>query len=314
MYCHSPARRKLSAFIPAFIIALIISHLSLTAFAQRHQTRPRRETATQPAGSTLPTLVTLGSDVVNSATRIIQDDPYAEFRDARYSNAGLLSERDETRLGQQLHVEVGKRYRLTNDGLERANRIGQRVARKSLRPTLVYHFYVIEDNQINAFSGPGGYVYVTTALMKLANDDELASVLSHEVGHVVARHSLKSLQQRQAVGGLADLVGSITGVAGDAAQELGKTAAQMVGSGLLAVHSREEEREADFLGVRGMFKAGFNAEGMITMFQKLQSISQSDASLLGTLFRDHPDVQERIDNTRYEITRLRRAPSRANGR
>jgi predicted Zn-dependent protease len=310
MYFHSPARRRLAAFI----LALIISQVSLTAFAQQRKTRTRPQAETQPAGSTLPTLVTLGSDVMNSAARVLQEDPYAEFRDARYSNAGLLSERDETRLGQQLHIEVGKRYKLSNDGLDRAGRIGQRVARKGLRPNLVYHFFVINDKEINAFSGPGGYVYVTTALMKLANDDELASVLSHEVGHVVARHSLKALQERQAVGGLADLVGSITGVAGDAAEELGKTAAQMVGSGLLAVHSREEEREADFLGVRAMFKAGFDADGMITMFQKLQGISQTDAGLLGSLFRDHPDVQERIDNTRYEISRLRRTPSRANGR
>ncbi|MEA2175237.1 MAG: hypothetical protein QOD00_2829 [Blastocatellia bacterium] len=309
---HSPARRRLAAVI----LSLVISHIiPLASFAQQRKPRVKREMATTtPAGSQLPALVNLGSDVLNSATRIIQDDPYAEFRDARYSNAGLLSERDEMRLGQQLHLEVGKRYTLTNEGQERANRIGQRVARRGLRPNIAYHFYVINEKEINAFSGPGGYVYATTALLKLANDDELASVLSHEVGHVVARHSLKSVQQRQAVGGLADLVGSITGVAGDAAEELGKTAAQMVGSGLLAVHSREEEREADFLGVRALFKAGFNSEGMITMFQKLQRISQSDAGLLGTLFRDHPDVQERIDNTRYEISRLRRPASRAGGR
>jgi predicted Zn-dependent protease len=309
---HSPARRRLAAVI----LSLVISHITpLASFAQQQKPRVKREMATTtPAGSQLPALVNLGSDLLNSATRIIQDDPYAEFRDARYSNAGLLNERDEMRLGQQLHVEVGKRYTLTNEGQERANRIGQRVARRGLRPNIAYHFYVINEKEINAFSGPGGYVYTTTALLKLANDDELASVLSHEVGHVVARHSLKSIQQRQAVGGLADLVGSITSVAGDAAEELGKTAAQMVGSGLLAVHSREEEREADFLGVRAMFKAGFNSEGMITMFQKLQRISQSDAGLLGTLFRDHPDVQERIDNTRYEISRLRRPASRAGGR
>jgi predicted Zn-dependent protease len=309
---HSHARRRLAAVI----LSLVISHIiPLASFAQQQKPRVKREmVTTTPAGSRLPALVNLGSDVLNSATRIIQDDPYAEFRDARYSNAGLLNERDEMRLGQQLHIEVGKRYTLTNEGQERATRIGQRVARRGLRPNIAYHFYVINEKEINAFSGPGGYVYVTTALLKLANDDELASVLSHEVGHVVARHSLKSVQQRQAVGGLADLVGSITSVAGDAAEELGKTAAQMVGSGLLAVHSREEEREADFLGVRALFKAGFNSEGMITMFQKLQRISQSDAGLLGTLFRDHPDVQERIDNTRYEIGRLRRPASRAGGR
>ena len=306
----SPARRR--AII--ILLALIVIAQALPASAQqkRRPRTPRRETRTTgaPAGSTLTTVAVVGSDVAASAARLLQSDPYAEFRGARYSNAGLIAERDEARLGQRLHQEVGKRYSLSAEGAERVSRIGQRVARNSLRPALAYHFYVIDEQEINAFSGPGGYIYVTTALIRLANDDELASVLSHEVGHVVARHSLKSLQQRTAVGGLADLFGSVTGIAGETAEELGKTAAQIVGSGLLAVHSREEEREADFLGVRAMHAAGFNTEGMITMFQKIQRLSQTNSSLLGSIFNDHPDVQERIDNTRYEITRLRRPSTR----
>lgn len=309
MHRHSPARRRLWAL--AFAIRLTL-FVSLAPAQQPQQPQPPPEST--PPGSMLPSILALGSDTLNSATRILQDDPYAEFRNTRYSNAGLINERDEAKLGQQLHLEVAKRYSLVSEGQVRANRIGQRVARTGQRPALAYHFYVIDAPEINAFSGPGGYVYVTTALLRLANDDELASVLSHEVGHVVARHSLKTLQQSRAVGGLADLVGSITGVAGSEAEELGKTAAQLVGSGLLAVHSREEEREADFLGVRALPRAGFNPEAMITMFQKLQRISQSNASLLGTLFSDHPDVQERIDNTRYEITRMRRASPRATRR
>ena len=141
--------------------------------------------------------------------------------------------------------------------------------------------------------------------MNLANDDELASVLAHEVGHVVARHSLKTIQQSQTLGGLANLFGSITGVAGETAGQLGTAAASIVASGLLAVHNREEEREADFLGVHAMAKAGFNPEGMITMFQKLQRINRENSDLLGSLFNDHPDVDERISNTRYEINRMR---------
>ncbi len=295
------------------LLALFLLAQTLPASAQqkRRTRRPQRETTTSaPTGSPLSTVAVVGSDVAASAARLLQTDPYAEFRGARYSNAGLITERDEMRLGQRLHQEVGKRYSLLQEGAERVNRIGQRVARTSLRPGIAYRFYVIDEEEINAFSGPGGYVYVTAALMRLAGDDELASVLSHEVGHVVARHSLKSLQQREAVGGLADLFGSITGVAGETAEELGKTAAQLVGSGLLAVHSREEEREADFLGVRALHAAGFNTEGMITMFRKILNISRTNSSLLGSIFNDHPDVQERIDNTSYEIARLRRPATR----
>jgi len=80
----------------------------------------------------------------------------------------------------------------------------------------------------------------------------------------------------------------------------------MVSEGLLTIHTRDEEREADFLGVRGMVRAGFDPQAMITMFQKLERIEQQDSNLLGSLFSDHPDVEERISNTRYEIARMRR--------
>ncbi len=263
---------------------------------------PGRETrAGEYAFSTIKTRSSSGLSPVR---RLAEDDPYAEFRGARYSNDGLLNERDEKQLGARLHAEMGKKFKIIGVGAERAGRIGQRVAGAGLRPNLVYHFFVIENREINAFSMPGGYVYITTALMKLVNDDELAAVLSHEVGHVVARHSLKALQRSQFLGGVADLIGSITGIAGERAGEMGATAARIVASGLLAVHSREEEREADFLGVRALPKAGFNPAGMITIFQKLQRISQADSDLLGSLFSDHPDAQERIDNTRYEIKRM----------
>ena len=114
------------------------------------------------------------------------DDPYSDFRNVRYSNAGLLNERDEIKLGAQLHREVTKKFNLTDVGLDRVERIGQRCARASLRPSLVYKFHVIQGREINGFSIPGGHVYVTTALLRMANDNELGAVLCHEVGHLVA--------------------------------------------------------------------------------------------------------------------------------
>lgn len=234
------------------------------------------------------------------------DDPYSDFRNARYSNAGLLNERDEIKLGTQLHREVTKKYNLTDVGLDRVDRIGQRCVKASLRPTMLYKFHVIQSREINGFSLPGGHIYITTALLRLANDNELASVLSHEVGHVVARHSLKTLKKSQEYDDMAKQLGELTGVAGDIARDLGVAVGQMVGSGFIMIHTREEEREADFLGVRTMPKAGFDPQGMVTMFQKLQRIEESNSDLLGSLFSDHPDAEERIANTRYEIARMKR--------
>lgn len=242
-----------------------------------------------------------------ATTAFVQlDDPYSDFRNTRYSNAGLLNERDEVKLGAQLHRAVTRKYRLTDVGLNRVERVGQRCARVSLRSSLLYKFHVIQSREINGFSLPGGHVYVTTALLRLGNDDELASVLAHEVGHIVARHSLKTLKQKQEYDEIAKSLGELTGVAGDAARDLGVALGQIVAQGFLTVHTRDEEREADFLGVRGMARAGFDPQGMVTMFQKLERIEEQDPNLLGTLFSDHPDAQERMANTRYEIARMRR--------
>jgi predicted Zn-dependent protease len=296
MHSMHPVRNKLFALL--FALALFFTPLSVSAQKQSDNEVPA-------VGSPVSSLFDLGASVLTSATRMVAEDPYSEFRSAHYTNAGLLSERDEARLGDRLYEEVAKKYTIISAGQERANRIGQRVARTSLRPNMNYRFHVIESKEINAFSGPGGHVYVTSGLMNIANDDELASVLAHEVGHVVARHSLKTIEQSQTLGGLANLFGSITGVAGETAGQLGTAAASIVASGLLAVHNREEEREADYLGVHAMAKAGFNPQGMITMFQKLQRINRENSDLLGSLFNDHPDVDERISNTRYEINRMR---------
>lgn len=290
---------RLTAF--AFALALFVTSIS-NAFAQD---RPQEKAAPLTVGSAISSLLTVGENTLAEVTRIVQSDPYWQFRGASYSNSGLMTEQDEMRLGNQLSVEVGKRYKLVAAGQERVNRIGQRVARASLRSNINYRFHVISDKEINAFSGPGGHIYVTTALVDLANDDELASVLSHEVSHVVARHSLKTIQQSQNLRGLAELVGSVTGIVGNTAQEFGTAAATIAASGLLAVHNREEEREADFLGLHALNKAGFNSQGMVTMFQKIQKVGERDSSLLNAIFADHPAVDERIENTRYEINRMK---------
>jgi len=256
----------------------------------------------------MPAVTTRGLDRINASSKhpAQYDDPYSEFRNARYSNAGLLNERDEIKLGMQLHREVTKKFNLTDVGLTRVDRLGQQCAQASLRPGLTYKFHVIQGREINGFSLPGGHIYVTTALVRLANDNELGAVLCHEVGHVVARHSLKTLKKSKEYDDIANQLGEFTGVAGSIARDLGVSLGQMIGAGFLTIHSRDEEREADYLGVREMPGAKLDPQGMITMFQKLQRIEERDSDLLGSLFSDHPDATERIDNTKYEIARMRR--------
>jgi len=277
----------MKTLIRTSLVALLLTSLFFTATVQRSGAVARDSASTGNAS-------------------VQYDDPYAEFRNASYSNAGLLNERDEIKLGAQLHREVTKKYNLTDVGLARVDRLGQRCVRASLRSNLAYKFHVIESREINGFSIPGGHIYITTALIKMANDDELGSVLCHEVGHVVARHSLKTLKKSREYDDIANSLGALTGVAGSVARDLGVALGKMGGALMVTIHTRDEEREADFLGVRAMPGAGMNPDGMVTMFQKLLRIEQQQSDLLGSLFSDHPDAQERIDNTRYEIGKMKR--------
>jgi predicted Zn-dependent protease len=283
-----------------FVVVLLLAGV-VAASAQKVDNSLTMPTVGSPTGA----VTELGSTILNSTSAVFDDDTYAQFRSAKYSNEGLMTEADEIKFGNDLHTEFSKKFKYTNTGLERATRIGLRVAKYSARPGLPYKFFIVEDKEINAFSAPGGHVYITTALMNLATDDELAAVLSHEIGHVVARHSLKSLQQTQAVDSLASVVGAVTGILGDDAAALGKLAGQLVASPLVMAHDREQEREADFLGVHIMTKAGYEPNGMVTMLRKMDKISKSNSDLLGSFFSDHPDTNERISNTEFEIKRIK---------
>src|SRR5205085_12525170 len=139
----NPLNSKRNGLMAA-IITLVITFSSLTlAPAQQ------RSQNTESQGSIISDIFSLGSTIVSSAvssaTGSLQSDPYEQFRGVRYTNAGLMSERDESRIGNQFHVEVSKHVQYTTAGQDRVNRIGQRVARTSLRPTLLYKFHVIQS-------------------------------------------------------------------------------------------------------------------------------------------------------------------------
>lgn len=299
-------------FARAFSLMLLVlaGGWSYETTAQRKPSKPRRAPKTAPlppppTGNPLDTAIEIGGDFLDTAARLLGSDPYGPFRGVQYSNDGLISETDEARVGVYVNGFVRRRYTVIKTGQDRLERIGQKLVAASPRKDLKFRFYVAQSSEINALSLPGGYVYVTTGLMKIADDDQLASVLGHEIGHIVARHGLKSIQHAQAVGQIRDLAATLAGLAGADAKDLAQTAGQLVSSGVLATHNRQEEREADYLGLHFMTDAGFNPEAMITMFQKVQDMSGKQPDLLGAIWRNHPDVSERISNTAFEIKKMR---------
>ncbi len=208
-----------------------------------------------------------------------------------------LSEQDEIELGKQASAEVEKKEPVLDDRAvtDYVDRLGQALASKSQRPGIAYHFKVIDSADINAFALPGGYIYVNRGLLEAAgNESELVGVLGHEISHVAARHSVDQIKKLQ----IASLgIGILGAVLGDGkAGAIGNIASQMVATGVFLKYSREAEREADRLGARNVFDAGWDPRGMVTFFDKLAALRQRKASGVETFFSSHPDPAERAAN------------------
>ena len=204
----------------------------------------------------------------------------------------------EVQIGESISREVEEEYKLADDPLiqKRVEDIGQRIVSVCDRKEINYHFKVLEDDEVNAVSLPGGFVYVNKGLMeKIANDDELAGVLAHEVGHIVARHSIKKLQ---AVMGYSIL--RILTVAVPQTGELG-TAADIAFTELLLGYSRDDELLSDQLAARYTKLAGYNPRGILDFLEKLQEINRRKPLRPKSYFKTHPYVPDRIRVVKQEL-------------
>ena len=204
----------------------------------------------------------------------------------------------EVQIGQSVNRQVQKEFKFSGDPLEqkRVEDIGKKIAAVSDRKEIDYHFQVLDDDQINAVSLPGGYVYVNSGLLdKISSDDELACILAHEVGHIVARHSIKKLQAMQGYSILRLLVAVAPGT-GEVS-----SAADIAFTQFLLGYSREDELLADQLGVRYAKLAGYDPHGMISFLIKLQDINRRMPLTEKNYFKTHPYVPDRIRVVKQEL-------------
>ena len=199
----------------------------------------------------------------------------------------FMSPEDELRVGREQHPKIIKEFGGTNDH-QRANAyvdaVGQKLARVSDLPNLRYTFTVLDSDVVNAFALPGGYIYISRGLLALANtESELAGVLAHEIGHVTARHSAQRYSSSVVAGLGTALIGI---VAGSAAAQLGHQGAAVY----LKSYSRDQEFEADILGVRYLARAGYQTESMASFLSSLKAFSALEAKASGL-----PDPAERYN-------------------
>jgi predicted Zn-dependent protease len=218
----------------------------------------------------------------------------------------LISEQGEIELGRETNAEITAQYGVYDPpgaGAYVAG-VGKRIFPHSHRPNLPYAFQVLDTPVVNAFAAPGGFIYVTRGALALINtESELAVVLGHELGHVAARHTVRRmsemivLQVGLAVGSaLSDTFAEIAGAAG-------------IGVQLLYLKfSRDDERQADALGVEYARRAGFNPARMINFFATLQRLGDmSGGSSLPGFLSTHPLNSERIKNVSGMLTEADRS-------
>ena len=213
----------------------------------------------------------------------------------------LLSAEDEAKLGAEQAPEVTKEFGGVYDNPVLARyvtSIGQLLATTVEEPNVHYTFTILNSPIVNAFSLPGGYVYVTRGLLALADDEaEVAGVMAHELGHINAHHSAQRYSRTVFAQLGLGLLGAVT--KSDIAGELGGTAAQLV----LMSYSRDQEFEADSRGVRYMSRAGFDPHAMARFLSKLQANDALQAQIAGSpgaadkfsMLATHPRTADRVE-------------------
>ena len=208
----------------------------------------------------------------------------------------LLSETDEINLGRGTDVRIVQEYGLVQDPklIAYLNDICQRLGKVSHRPNLNYHFKILDVSVVNAFAVPGGYVYFTRGILASVNSEaELAGLLGHEIGHITARHSAKQYSKAQ----LAQLGLGVGSIFADSSIISGLA---QLGMGMLFLRfSRDNERQADDLGVEYSSKLGYDATQMGSFFETLERMNPgSDRSGLPGWFSTHPSPENRVQAVR----------------
>lgn len=208
----------------------------------------------------------------------------------------------EMALGKQLAIEVEKQSKMVDDPIvgEYVNRLGQNLARNS-DAKIPVNFKIIDSDSVNAFTLPGGYIFVNSGLIRVAETEaELAGAIAHEIAHVAARHSTRQ-QSRAQIANLATVplifLGGWTGYAVRQAANVGIPMTFLT-------FSRAFEAEADMLGLEYMYKAGYDPTASIDIFERIESLEKSRPGTVAKVFSTHPMTADRIKAVQKNINEI----------
>jgi predicted Zn-dependent protease len=227
-----------------------------------------------------------------------------------------INEEEEYYIGRAVSALILSKYPVYNDKslTQYISTVGQAVVVHSDRPEIYagYHFLILDTNEVNALSAPGGFIFITKGLLQRCKDEEMiAAILAHEVGHVAAKHGLQSIKKSRLV---------------DAFAIIGKEATQRYGSQELVQltsifedvlsdivekliergYDRKYEYEADKLGVKVSANTGYNPNGLLDFLQTM--VDDSTGQSGKGWFKTHPSAKDRMDRVQKQIRGLKPVP------
>jgi len=203
---------------------------------------------------------------------------------------GSITPQEEIQAGVQMDRQIQEQYKISpNKALQLyVERIGHKIAYQT-HLDYPFNYTVLEDpRSANAFSGPGGFIYITTGLINiLETESQLAAVLAHETGHVMKRHVVKHMQQKDMTSLAVTTLSALTG------KNLATPWTQAGEYLLFQKFSREDEFEADAVGTNLLVKAGYDPRGMVQLLRKLSAMEGQGVVL--TFMQSHPASAERAE-------------------
>ena len=230
-----------------------------------------------------------------------QEDNVNDIGSRHIAHHSLISEQKEIAIGKQYSEQIDRSAKIVHDPVisEYVNRVAQNLARNSdLKIPLTVK--VIDSPEINAFALPGGFLYVNTGVIQAADgESQLAGVMAHEIAHVAARHWASQVT-KQTLLQYAMIPLIFTPMSYPV--YVGLSEGLNVGVPLAFLKfSRNDESEADFLGLQYMWKAGYDPNSYIAMFAKIMQDQRREPSSVPSIFMDHPLTQNRIIKAEEEI-------------